>query len=161
MIYLGSDHGGFDLKEKIKKWLTQWGYTFEDLGNNIYDQEDDYPEFAFMVARKVGSDEERGLRYPLEWKQRPKGILFCRSAAGMLIAANKIKGARATTAFDIRSAKHSRSHNDANILALSGDWLEDYQAKKILKVWLETEFTGEERHVRRLKRIEEYESKND
>jgi len=131
MIYLGSDHGGFDLKEKIKKWLTQWGYTFEDLGNNIYDQEDDYPEFAFTVARKVSGDEEKGLRYPLEWKQRSKGILLCRSAAGMLIAANKIKGARATTAFDTRSARHSRLHNDANILALSGDWLEDYQAKKI------------------------------
>ena len=160
MIYLGSDHGGFDLKEKIKKWLSQWGYTWADLGNSIYDQDDDYPQFAIEVAQKVASDERSGLRYPLEWKQRAKGILLCRSAAGMMIAANKVKDARATTAFDTRSAKHSRLHNDANILALSGDWLEEHQAKNILKTWLETEFSGEERHLRRLRQIEEYEKQN-
>lgn len=144
MIYLGSDHGGFDLKEKIKKWLTQEKYEWEDLGNKVYDPEDDYPQFAFAVAQKVA-------------KERSKGILCCRSAAGMVIAANKVKGARAVTAFNAESAKHSREHNDANILALSGDWLDDYQAKAILEVWLNTEFSGEERHARRIKQIEENE----
>lgn len=158
MIYLGSDHGGFDLKEKIKKWLTRWGLPWEDLGNTYYEKEDDYPQFAILVGEKV-ADEEMNNRYPTPWKDRPKGIITCRSAAGMVIAANKVKGSRAATAFDSRSAKHCRQHNDANILALSGDWLDEYYAKKILKVWLETEFSGEERHVRRLKEIEEYENR--
>lgn len=158
MIYLGSDHGGFDLKEKIKKWLTAEGYAWEDLGNTLYEKEDDYPQFAFAVATKVADEEKVGKSYPLPWKERPKGIICCRSAAGMVIAADRIKGARAASAFDERSAQHSRLHNDANILALSGDWLEELQVKKILHTWLATEFSGEERHVRRLKQIEEFEN---
>ena len=157
MIYLGADHGGFDLKEKIKKWLTKWGFAWEDLGNTLYEIEDDYPFFAGNVARKV-AEEEKGNKYPKQWRDRSKGIITCRSAAGMVITANKVKGARCATAFDSRSAKHCRLHNDANILALSGDWLDEYQAKKILKIWLDTEFSGEERHVRRLKEIEEFEN---
>ena len=157
MIYLGSDHGGFDLKEKIKRWLTLWEYAWEDMGNTYYDQEDDYPQFAFAVAEKIVEEEEKGKKFPVPWKDRPKGIVCCRSSAGIVIAANKVIGARAAVSNSVRSAKHNRSHNDVNILALSGDWLEDYQAKKVIKVWLETEFSGEERHVRRLKQIEEYE----
>lgn len=157
MIYLGSDHGGFDLKEKIKKWLTRWGYAWEDLGNALYEKEDDYPTFAVAVAQKVVEEEKNGNKYPKQWCDRPKGILICRSAAGMVISANKVAGARCATAFDFRSAKHCRFHNDVNILALSGDWFDEYQAKKILKIWLETEFSGEERHVRRIKQIGESE----
>lgn len=157
MIYIGSDHGGFDLKEKIKTWLKNWEYPVEDIGNAIYDKEDDYPQFALEVATRVADDEKKGMAYPYPWKDRSKGILCCRSAAGMVIAANKVAGVRASLAFDIKSAKHCRDHNDANVLALSGDWLDDIEAKKILKTWLETEFSGDERHVRRLKQIEEYE----
>ncbi|MBI2616626.1 RpiB/LacA/LacB family sugar-phosphate isomerase [Candidatus Gottesmanbacteria bacterium] len=156
MIYIGSDHGGFDLKEKIKGWLKTWGYSVEDVGNAMYDKEDDYPQFAFLVGQKVSLDEKKGIRFPYHWKDRSKGILCCRSAAGMVVAANKVSGARAALAFDVRSARHCREHNDVNILALSGDWLEEHEAKKILKTWLDTEFSGEERHVRRLKQIEEY-----
>lgn len=159
MIYVGSDHGGFDLKEKIKKWLTRWGYAWEDLGNVLYDKEDDYPTFAIEVAQKVVEEEKKGNGYPKPWRDRPKGIITCRSAAGMVVAANKVKGARCATAFDGRSARHCRLHNDVNILALSGDWLEEDQAKKILKIWLETEFSGEERHIRRLKEIADFESR--
>ncbi|MBI3380342.1 RpiB/LacA/LacB family sugar-phosphate isomerase [Candidatus Gottesmanbacteria bacterium] len=158
MIYLGSDHGGFDLKEKIKIWLTKWGYPYEDLGNVLYEKEDDYPSFAIEVAQKVATEERNGNGYPKPWQNRPKGIITCRSAAGMVIAANKVKGARCATAFDSSSAKHCRAHNDVNVIALSGDWLEEYQAKKILNIWLETEFSGEERHIRRLKEIEEFEA---
>lgn len=160
MIYLGCDHGGFDLKEKIKKWLTHWGYAWEDLGNTLYEKEDDYPQFAIAVAQKVVEEEKRGNQYPNPWHDRPKAIITCRSAAGMVIAANKIAGARCATAFDKRSAQHCRLHNDVNILALSGDWLEEYQARKIIKVWLSTEFSGEERHIRRLKQIEEFGKKD-
>lgn len=157
MIYLGSDHGGFDLKEKIKKWLTKWGYQWEDLGNQLYEKEDDYPVFALAVAKRVVEEEKKENMGNKPWPERPKGLITCRSAAGMVIAANKVKGARAATAFDSHSAKHCRLHNDVNILALSGDWLDEYHAKKILKIWLETEFSGEERHVRRIKEIEEFE----
>lgn len=157
MIYLGADHGGFDLKEKIKKWLTKWGYEYKDLGNVLYEKEDDYPSFAIAVAQRVVEEEKKGNVYPKPWQDRSKGVITCRSAAGMVIAANKVKGARATTAFDSRSAKHSREHNDANVLALSGDWLDEYTAKKILKIWLATEFSGETRHIRRLGEIEAYE----
>lgn len=156
MIYLGADHGGFDLKERIKKWLTAWGYVWEDLGNNIYDKDDDYPQYAFLVARKVVEEEENGKKFPTSWKERPKGILCCRSAAGMVIAANKVKGARVFATANPLKAMRAREHNDANMIALSGDWLENLQVKKILKAWLETEFSGEERHVRRIKQIDEF-----
>jgi ribose 5-phosphate isomerase B len=166
MIYLGCDHGGYDLKEKIKKWLTLWGYAWEDLGNIIYDKDDNYPKYAFLVAEKVAEEEKklpaddlgRGITTP--WKERPKGILACRTAAGMVIAANKVPGARAYATSNLRKAMKSREHNDSNIIALSADWLEDYQAKKVLKAWLVTEFTGEERHVRRLKMIDEYQKES-
>jgi ribose 5-phosphate isomerase B len=161
MIYLGSDHGGFDLKEKIKKWLTEWNYQYEDLGNTIYDKDDDYPVYAFAVARKVVEEERklsaddlgRGITTP--WKDKPKGILACRSAAGMVIAANRVKGVRAISTSNPKKAIKTREHNDSNIIALSGDWLEDYEAKELLRVWLETEFSGEERHIRRLKTIDD------
>jgi ribose 5-phosphate isomerase B len=159
MIYLGSDHGGFNLKEKIKKWLTQWGYAWEDMGNTFYDKDDDYPKFAFLVAKKVVEEEKNtGKVYPTPWKDRPKGILCCRSAAGMVIAANKVKGARAVVCFDPSYVRHSRLHNDSNILALGADWLDDLQVKKIIKTWLETEFSGEARHVKRLGQISAYEN---
>ncbi len=157
MIYLGSDHGGFDLKEKLKKWLTAWELPWEDLGNTIYEKEDDYPLFAFLVAQKVAEEEKQGKVFPTPWKERPKGILCCRSSVGMVIAANKVKGARAFATAVPMKAIRAREHNDANIIAFSGDWLEDFQVKKILKAWFETEFSGEERHIRRLKLIEEFE----
>ncbi len=160
MIYLGSDHGGFDLKEKIKKWLTLWGYEWEDLGNILYDKDDDYPQFAFFVASRVAKEEAEGKKYPLFWRQRPKGILCCRSAVGMVIAANKVKGARAVACFNPEYVKLSRLHNDTNILALGADWLDDLEVKKIIKTWLETEFSGEERHLRRLGQIANYENKS-
>lgn len=145
MIYLGSDHGGFELKEKIKKLLGEWGYPYEDLGNTVYDQQDDYPEFAFKVAQKTAQDLNN------------KGILACRSAAGMVIAANKVRGIRAVSVFDKKGAEHSRLHNDANVLALSGDWLKERQVKEIVKTWLTTEFSGEVRHARRIKQIADFE----
>ncbi len=162
MIYLGADHGGFELKEKIKEWLTQNHYRFEDLGNVTLDPGDDYPEIAFKVAEKVAGEEKRlGNRQQAtgnSWKDGQKGVLLCRSAAGMVIAANKVKGIRAVAAFDKESAEHSRKHNNSNILALSGDRLSDLNVFAILKVWLETEFSNHERHVRRLKEIEKYEN---
>src|SRR5258706_9508715 len=148
-VYLGADHGGFPLKEKIKVWLAGWGYAFEDLGASVLDPEDDYPDFAFAVAKRVGAEEDRSL----PWSDRVKGILGCRSAAGAVIAANKVKGVRAVAVFNEESAKHSREHNDANVLGLSGDWLTDDEAKNIVKTWLTTEYSHESRHERRIQKI--------
>jgi len=144
MIFLGADHGGFELKNKVREWLAEWGEEFKDLGNKVYDKEDDYPDYAIAVAKEVAKGDN-------------KGILFCRSAAGMVIAANKVTGVRAVAAFDKESAQHSREHNDANVLVLSGDWLDEEKARQIAKVWLNTKFTQEERHVRRLNKIKEIE----
>lgn len=157
MIYLGSDHGGFDLKEKIKKWLTQDKFEWEDLGNKVYDPLDDYPHYAFSVARKVANQQNLNLGGNLSWKERSKGILVCRSAAGMVIAANKIKGIRAVAVSGRQAAIQCRLHNDANVIALSGDWLKDEEAREILAVWLNTEFSREEKHARRIKQIEDSE----
>jgi len=148
MIYLGADHAGFALKEQTKTWLSEWKIEYIDCGNTIFDVDDDFPDFAFIVAQNVAKSPEN------------KGILTCQSAAGMVIAANKVKGIRAVTAFDERSAEHSRTHNDANILALSGEWLKEDEAKEILKIWLETPFSNEERHIRRLSKIEQFENTN-
>lgn len=164
MIYLGSDHGGFELKEKIKKLLDNLykknidkeKYNYIDLGNFIYDSNDDYPDFAFKVAKIVSKKDNPKLK----WDKRAKGILFCRSSGGMIIAANKFKNIRAVSVFDVKSAKHSRLHNDANIIAISGDWTSFNDTKKIILAWLNTEFSNEDRHIRRLNKIMNFENKN-
>ncbi|MEM2131540.1 MAG: RpiB/LacA/LacB family sugar-phosphate isomerase [Candidatus Woesearchaeota archaeon] len=156
MIYLGSDHGGFKLKEKIKKFLLKKGFDLLDLGNNNFDDKDDYTDFAFKVAKKVSESDNPKMK----WQNRDKGILFCRSSAGMTIAANKFKNVKAVSVFDVKSAKHSRLHNDSNVIAISGDWINEKKAKNIVLKWLNTEFSNEERHIRRLNKIKEIENKN-
>lgn len=147
-IFLGSDHGGYELKEKVKAWLTEWGYELIDCGNTAFDAEDDYPDFAFRVGENVVKEPGS------------IGILACRSAGGMIIAANKVQGARAVAAFDETSARHCREHNNANILGLSGNWTGDAQAKQIVKTFVDTPFSEEDRHKRRVGKIVEYEEHN-
>lgn len=159
MIYIGGDHGGFNLKERIKKILSGWEEMVVDVGNTENDPGDDYPLYAVAVAENTVRDELSGKKFPVSWKDRPKGILLCRSGGGVVIAANKVTGARAVACYDPKQAVHARLHNDANIIALSGDWLKDNQIEPILKAFLETEFSGDERHIRRIKQIEEYEKK--
>lgn len=143
MIYLGADHRGFNLKEKIKKYLENLNYKVVDLGNKIFDPNDDYPDFGKAVAFKVAKNPVKD-----------KGILLCGSGNGMAIVANKEKGVRAVLVFNEKMAKFSREHDDANVLALPADFLKFETAKKIVKTWLETKFSGEKRHIRRLKKIE-------
>jgi len=156
MIYLGADHAGFELKEKVKDYLKQKGLEVEDLGAHALNKNDDYPDYGAAVAKKVTTDPERS-----------RGILFCGSAEGICIAANKIKGIRAVAVWTTVSAKLSREHNDANVLCLSGGQtltpipgtsFED--AKEIIDTWLSTPFSGEERHLRRIEKISNLESHN-
>ncbi len=145
MIFLGADHAGFELKEKIKSELTSLGYEIKDLGNLKLDPKDDYPDFAADVAEHVAADKNN------------KGILFCGSAQGVCVVANKFAGIRGVTAPTVGDAQKTREHNDANVLCLSGWYADTNKAKAIITAWLETPFSGEERHVRRLKKIEKIE----
>jgi len=141
MIYLGADHAGFSLKEKIKRFLDKKKIEYKDLGAHKLKKNDDYPDHAFKVAKAVAKD--KGSR----------GILFCGTGTGEVIAANKVKGIRAAVAYDDYSAKMSRDHNDTNILGVRSRGFSENKAKKIISLWLKTKFSGAERHKRRLKKI--------
>jgi ribose 5-phosphate isomerase B len=144
MIYLGADHGGFSFKEKIKEFLNELKVEYQDLGNLKFEPEDDFTDYALAVAKKV--TETGG-----------KGIIFCTNGLGVCIAANKIKGARAVAPTSKKSAQQSREHLDANVLCIGEHVVSFREARKIIKIWLETEFFNKERYTRRLKKIEEIE----
>jgi ribose 5-phosphate isomerase B len=141
MIFIGADHRGFELKEVIKKYLSELEYEVEDMGALEYNKDDDYPDFAKAVAEKVAENTES------------RGVLICGSGIGMAIAANKIKGIRAGTATSAKQIRDSVSDEDTNILAISADYISTEEVKEIVKSFIETKFSGEERHVRRITKI--------
>ena len=149
MIYIGADHRGYELKEKIKSWLSDWGYEFEDMGAHEYDKDDDYPDFATAVAKAVILRQVQD--------QNTRGILVCGSGIGVAIAANKIKGIRAGTAMKVEQVKASVNDEDLNVLAISADYTDEQDAESIVKTFLETKFSGEERHILRINKIKESE----
>lgn len=152
-IHIGCDHAGYELKEVLRKFLEQKGYEVIDHGAFEYDEDDDYPDFIFPVAQEVSLDPES------------KGIILGGSGQGEAIAANRIKGARAVVfngqydPVDGREVPEeiitSRQHNDANILSLGARFLSDEEAKESVELWLETDFSGEERHLRRIKKLDQ------
>ena len=139
-IFIGSDHGGFELKQLLVGLLTGKGYRLTDCGSYSNDATD-YPDFALTVANSV--------------KVNPsfRGILICRSGEGMEIAANKVRGIRASLVWNTAVAQETRRDNDANILVLPADFIDQDTAQKIVTNFLETEFSGLERHIRRLEKI--------
>lgn len=139
MIGIASDHGGYELKEKIKNELTN--YEIKDYGTNSLESVD-YPIYAFKLSEDIRD------------KKIEKGILICTSGIGMSIAANKVKSVRCAKVDTLEEAKMTRLHNDANVIAISGD---NPNYLEIIKTFLETEFSNEERHVRRIKEITDYE----
>ncbi len=145
MLYLGADHAGFPLKEELKKFLTKEGYEVIDVGHDQLDLSDDYPDFARAVALSVAEEESAG------------GILICGTGQGMCIAANRVAGVRAALIYDDFTARAAAEHLNANIACLGARTTDEETAKKLIKIWLETDFSGEERHVRRLAKIEERE----
>ena len=173
-IYLATDHRGFELKEKIKKWLEDWGYEvaesklssppvadareYEDMGAFELDPKDDYVDFVAKAAKKVSEDPENS-----------RAIVLGASGQGEAMLANKFKGVRAVVYYggDEEIISLSREHNDANILSLGaalGPKFEEARkmsedlAKRVVRTWLETPFSGEERHKRRLQKLKEIES---
>lgn len=140
-IFLGADHGGFELKNQLKIWLSDQGHQVEDCGAFAMDAQDDYPDFAFAVADKVANQPES------------RGILLCRSGGGMTIAANKVRGIRAVTVDSVKAAAHAREHHDANIISLGADWLNPDDIQSIITTFLNTPASPDVRHVRRRQKI--------
>lgn len=151
-IHIGSDHAGFELKEELKSFLETLQYEVIDHGAYEYDEDDDYPDFIYPVAESVAIDSQSF------------GIVIGGSGQGEAICANRIKGIRATVfngqyePLDGREVPNeivlSREHNDANILSLGARFISIAEAKEAVELWLETDFSGEDRHVRRIQKIE-------
>ena len=142
-VALGSDHAGYDLKEKVKGFLSGMGIEVHDAGTVSTDSVD-YPDFAQKVAVQVRDGEV------------DRGILMCGTGLGVCIAANKFRGIRAALASDPEIARLSRQHNDANVLCLASRFTDAKKAQELVKIWLETDFDGG-RHQRRLDKIQKLE----
>lgn len=146
MIAIGCDHGGYKLKEEIKKYLDEKKIEYRDLGS-MSEERVDYPNIAKDVAKAVQN------------KEAEQGILICRSGIGMSITANKFKGIRCAVCHDEYTAKYAKLHNNANVLAIGADNVSINEAICILRMWFATDYEGG-RHEQRLKIIEKIESEN-
>jgi len=149
-IFIGSDHAGFELKEKLKEYIKTLDYEIEDQGAFTLDKDDDYPDFIMPVAEEVAKNENSF------------GIVLGGSGEGEQISANKIDGIRAVEYYggNLEIVKLSREHNNANILSLGARFISEEEAKEAVKIFLETPFSNEERHIRRLEEIKEEENNN-
>ena len=150
-LFLGSDHGGYYLKEKLEAYLAKRGYEFEDVGDKELDPNDDFPQFAAQAAVRILGEEE---------KDDPRAILICTGGQGMAMAANRFKGIRAVVVSTPQEAKESRDDNDSNVLCLPArvvdapnDDLELW--KDVVDTWLTTSFAGAARYVRRNRQLDE------
>lgn len=142
MIAIGCDHGAYDLKQKVMKYLEDKQIAYKDMG--CYSKEScDYPIFGHAVAKAVADGECE------------KGIVLCTTGIGISISANKVKGVRCALCADTLSAKMTRLHNDANVLAMGAGIVGENLAVEIVDTFLNTEFSGEERHQRRIDLIEQ------
>ena len=144
-VYLGSDHAGFELKSAIVAWLGEAGHEAVDCGPASYDPEDDYPVYVLRAAKGV-IDDPGSL-----------GVVIGGSGNGEQIASNKVPGIRAALAWTAETARLAREHNDANVLSLGARMYSKHDAVSLVRAFLETPFSGEERHVRRLAMIAAYE----
>ena len=144
-IAIGADHAGFALKSELVAWLRGRGVGCRDVGAVAYDAADDYVDYAAAVARAVARGEA------------DRGVIVCGTGVGSCIAANKVLGVRAVVCADTFSARCSREHNDANVLCLGERVVGVGLAKELLGAWLDTPFSGDERHRRRLAKVRELE----
>jgi ribose 5-phosphate isomerase B len=149
LIYIGADHKGFQLKESLKKKLAEWGYEVSDIGNGQLDENDDYPDFAEKVADAVSQE-------PFS----RKGVLICGSGVGVDVVANKFKRVRSSLVSSADQAFAARHDDDANVLCLPADFISPEEASKILGIWIQTPFSEDPNHRRRLAKISDIEMKN-
>lgn len=146
IIYIGADHRGYKLKEDLKSYLGDKGYQVSDCGDAVYDERDNYADYAIAVAGKVLGNYENS-----------RGVLICGSGAGMEMAANKFKRIRAALVMNPNHAFDVRNDDDPNVLVLAADYAPTETAKKILMTWLETPFSRDPRHTERLQKIDSIE----
>ena len=144
-IAIASDHGGFELKKFLVNWLEENNYNVIDLGNNVYDKEDDYPDFADKLAKAVSNGEAE------------RGIVICGSGVGACVAANKTKGIRASVCHDTYSAHQGVEHDNMNVLCLGARIVGDEVAKELAAAFLNAKYINEGRFKRRLEKVENLE----
>lgn len=144
-IFIGTDHAGFELKETLVSFLRELGHKVEDMGAHIFEALDDYTDFIRPVAEAVAHDRDA------------RGIILGGSGQGEAMCANRVKGARAAVYYGgaVDIVVLSREHNDANILSLGARFIEEDEAKEVVRVWLNTPFGGEEKHARRIKKLDD------
>lgn len=146
-VLIGADHGGFELKNQLAAILRKDGHDVVDLGAHSYDGADDYPDFTLAVAEGVArGDGERG-------------VIVCGSGVGAAVAANKVRGARAALCHDTYSARQGVEHDDLNVLCLGGRIVGVALAEELLQAFIGAQFSGEERHKRRLQKVLDAEAK--
>lgn len=143
-IFIGADHNGFQMKEKLEQWLKNQNYEIVDVGGDRLNPDDDYPEFASkLVTAMLSSDDPE-----------PVGILLCGSGQGMAMAANRFKGIRAALVWNKKTAEMSRHDDDANVLCLSAWELNEDAITDIIQTWLQTPYARAARFIRRLKELD-------
>ncbi len=147
-VFIGADHRGFHLKERLKPWITELGYEVNDVGATALHPEDDYTDFASTVALRVAENSEH------------RGIVICGSGVGVDVVANKIDGARCGYGASGKEIESARRDDDINILAIGADYVDEETVKQMIKTFLQTAFIKEERFVRRIDKIEEIENAN-
>jgi ribose 5-phosphate isomerase B len=146
-VFIGSDHAGYDLKEKLLQFLIDLGYEVGDKGAFSFVPEDDYPDYIAEVAKEIAGNPEN-----------TKGIIIGGSGQGEAMVANRFKGVRAGVYYggEVAVVRLSREHNNANILSIGARFVTEDEAKLAIKIWLETDFSGEPRHERRIKKIDQH-----
>lgn len=144
MIYLATDHRGFELKEKIRTWLEQWGYEYRDFGAYSYDPEDDYPDYVWQAAIAVARDPTS------------RAIVLGATGQGEAMVCNRLQGVRAAVYYGgpLDIIRLCREHNDANVLSLGASFISEQLAEQAVRLWLQTPFSGQERHKRRIGKLD-------
>jgi ribose 5-phosphate isomerase B len=142
MLYLTTDHRGLKLKNQLKAWLSEKKISYKDLGAYKYNQDDDYPDFAKLITVKVLENPDN------------RGVIFCGSGAGVNIVCNKAKGIRCAIGFNKAQVEHFVQNDHVNVLAIASDHTSKFKCFQLVKTFLATQFSQEERLLRRLKKIE-------
>lgn len=148
-VHIGGDHAAYEMQRELVSWLTEQGHDVVDHGATTYDDLDDYPVFVLRAAEGVAADEGS------------LGVVLGGSGNGEQMAANKVKGIRAALCYNTELAQLARQHNDAQVISIGGRFNTVDEAKEMVKVFLETPFSGEQRHQRRLDMVSDYEKNGD
>ncbi len=147
-IYIGADHRGFRMKNDLLLWFHTHGYEVTDVGSHAETPDDDYPQYAELVADAVAQDPDTR-----------RGILLCGSGVGMAVAANKVRGIRAALIHEVPIAKSARHDDNINVLALGADHISSDDAEQVIQAFLKTPFSGADRHKRRIEEITQLEKR--